>query len=125
MPKFGFSKKERLCSQKQIEQLFAQGAVVFLYPFRVSYLLKPQPDATLPQIIISIPRKNFKLATQRNQIKRRIREAYRLNKYLLQNSAHQFSVQYIAFVYVAKEILKYAVIEKKMQKILKDLAKLS
>jgi ribonuclease P protein component len=139
--KFTFKKSERLNSKKVIEQLFDKkgretSQSVFLYPFRVSYVYEVKSEefnvesefdnlSTLnsqllthsPQILISVSKRFFKHAVDRNLIKRRTREAYRLNKHLLLQKPSSQIPAYIAFVYIAKTIEDYAKIEKSMKAI--------
>jgi ribonuclease P protein component len=97
---FTFSKKEKLKSKKLIEQLFAQGKSVAAFPLRLVYLPIEQENA-VTQAGFSVPKKNFKLAVQRNQIKRRLREAYRLQKPLLfNNSTTSYALM---FLYLGKK----------------------
>ncbi len=122
-----FKKDERLCSVKVIDNLFdrknsANGGV-FAYPLRVVF--KPteventENTITNPpkptQVLFSVPKRQFKHAVDRNLIRRRMKEAYRLNKNLLSGT---FS---IAFIYIGKGIEKYNVIEKGMKGALKKM----
>jgi ribonuclease P protein component len=69
------------------------------------------------------PKKNFKKAVDRNRIKRQMREAYRLNQYLLKDEVpHSVQIN-LVFLYYIREKLHYTVIEKATQKVLKRLAK--
>ncbi len=125
-----FSKAERLSSKKVIERLFKKGSPetgsVFSYPFSVLYLrdegsVEEVPaEPGLPAILISVSKRNFKRAVDRNLIKRRIREAYRLNKTLLFPSETARPPAYLAFVYIAKEILGFEELEKKMKFVLRQ-----
>ncbi|WP_254448745.1 ribonuclease P protein component [Spirosoma rhododendri] len=82
-----FTKSERLCSKKILGELFTKGSTAvgtfYLFPFRVLYLNKPEAADALPAIVITVPKRQFKRAVDRNLIRRRVREAYRLNKHLL------------------------------------------
>ncbi len=110
-----FTKEERLHSQKQIDRLFDEGLSFFAFPFKVIYLAENVGDACLPQLLISVSRKNFKRAVDRNKIKRLIREAYRKNKVSLVNNAFSKQVSMkIGLIYTAKTILPYAEIERKI-----------
>lgn len=75
-----FKKEERLCSQKLIEQLFHKGSSFFSHPFKVIWLPATLTGSYPVQVVISVPKKRFKKAVDRNRIKRLIREAYRKNK---------------------------------------------
>ncbi len=107
--KFTFKKEERLSSKKQIEELFAKGSHFYLYPFKVVYHAKH--TATAPhQVLISVSARTFKKAVDRNLIKRRIRESYRLQKHELGNKKNWV----IAYIYTPKEILTSDIIHRQM-----------
>lgn len=77
---YTFRKEERLCSRKHLELLFKNGSSFLLYPFRVSYIFIEDKIEVPVQVVINVPKKRYKKAVDRNLLKRRIREAYRLNK---------------------------------------------
>jgi len=120
---YTFKKEERLCNKKLIDQLFHNGSSFLCYPFKASWLLVDEPGDVPVQVLLSVSKRRYKRAVDRNLIKRRTREAYRLNKqqhlYDLLISANKkivFSVGYIG-----KQIEPYPLMEKKMLKLLKEL----
>lgn len=107
---FRFSKKERLTGKKEIEELFKNGSSFYLRPLLVKYQPEAGP-ASHHRVLFTVSKKNFKRAVDRNLLKRRMREAYRLNKDVL-NSGIFYK---IAFVYVDKRVLPYTQIEPKLK----------
>lgn len=77
---FSYSKKEKLKSQKLIDQLFSEGKSISAFPLRMVYLKTEFEDTVQFRTGVSVSKRNFKKAVDRNRIKRLLREAYRLNK---------------------------------------------
>ena len=132
MKKYTFTKEERLCSQKQIELLFNNSSSFILYPFRFVWTSQALADAPYPaEIAISVPKKRFKRAVDRNKIKRLIREAYRKNKgelfypFLIQQ---HIKLSFI-LIYVSNELFTAVDMEKKLNlclnKFIKEYAKVA
>jgi ribonuclease P protein component len=101
MGTFTFSKEERLRKEIWIKELFKTGSSFQLHPFRVLFLAHPDAQASVNQIMISVPVRLFKRAVDRNTIKRRVREGYRLNKEKIPPSGKWL----IAYIYTAKNIV--------------------
>ena len=119
--RYTFPKQERLKSRKAIATLFEQADHVFQYPFKILYLKKEEPSEAYPQVLVSVSKRNFKKAVERNRIKRLVREAYRLQKpaYLVLPTP----LKDMALIYVGKQIEPYSKVEKGMKKGLKKLQK--
>ena len=102
---FGLCKDEKLKSQKNIELLFNEGKSVFHSGFTLVYLAKPLEAAFPAQVGFSVPKRFYKRATDRNRVKRLMREAYRKNKWPLYEKllAQQQQVS-LLFVYKGKVI---------------------
>jgi ribonuclease P protein component len=112
---FSLKKHEILRSKKSIKELFENGSSFFLYPFKVHFL--PNPDSQNNQVLFSVSKRNFKKAVDRNLLRRRIREAYRLNKNILTTDQKEpFSLS-IALIYISKFKLPYNEIEDKLKQV--------
>ncbi|WP_203256587.1 ribonuclease P protein component [Hyunsoonleella ulvae] len=113
--KFTYSKQEKLKSKKLIEQLFAEGQSVSAFPLRLVYLGTTFDDAVIAKTGVSVSKRHFKKAVDRNRIKRLLREAYRLNKASFFNN---LSTQYAFMIlYIGKEKPTYTQVENSMKRL--------
>ena len=120
--KYTLIKKERLSSKKLIDQLFTEGKTFFSYPFKVFYLFKETEEEFPVQVLITVSKKNFKKAVDRNKIKRLVREGYRKNKLLLHDYLNEKNKSVLlGLVYVGETILLSQEIEQKLILILQRL----
>lgn len=121
-----FRKKERLKSTKKIQSLFLKGHVLFRFPLRLVYGSEPLSKETVRVIEagFSVPKKRIKKAVHRNRIKRRIREAYRLNKAeLWEGSAFEGRSLSLMWIYTSEEELEFGIIERSVKELLGRLIK--
>ena len=113
--KQSFGKAEKLKSKKQIEQLFRKGSQAFNYPFKLIWFYTGPSNEVRSKLLIGASRKNLKKATDRNKMKRRMREAYRRNKTrLLDSLSANDSYCNIGIIHVGKEISTFKETEKKI-----------
>ena len=119
--KHTLGKNERLKSRKRTELLFSEGKKFSITPFRVHYLFNDLAGPPL-QFGVGVSSKNFKKAVDRNKIKRRVREAYRLQKIILHQKVKEKKGQLnIFFIYNGKDIPGFSGIFDAMKKILDKL----
>mgnify|MGYP000185710680 CR=1 FL=1 len=120
--KHTFAKSEKLCSKKVIEELFKTSSSVFLYPFKLAYLTREELTTEAPKVLVTASKRNFKKAHQRNKIKRKIKESYRLSKPYYFSKPHQITA--IAIIFVAKtDAIPFSELQERMEKALKRLLK--
>ena len=139
--RFTFKKEERLSGKKSIDELFTNGSSFYLKPFKIIFLEHGIPNTVdadgwpgppvekitqqiyPARILISVPKKNFKKAVDRNKIKRMIREAYRQHKHELYGSLKSEKKQMtLAVLYTSKKMEPFDFI---LQKIVAVVARLS
>ena len=110
-----FTKDERLRKKILITKLFQEGSSFFIYPFRVTWLPSIVPGAYPAQVLVIVPKQMIRKAVNRNKIKRRMREAYRKNKFILYEFLAQNQATLIlALTYTSKEILPYDLLQEKI-----------
>lgn len=116
-----FRKHEKLTSEKEIDQLFLKGRSSFLYPIKSVYLIN-ESETQGCKVLVTVSKKNLKNATDRNLIKRRLREAYRLNSQLFKEKIDEKKVNVsLAFIYSSSKIIPYENIEMLVVKHLSNL----
>ncbi|WP_396208906.1 ribonuclease P protein component [Flavobacterium sp.] len=108
---FTYPKKEKLKSKTTIDLLFSEGNSVSKFPLRLVYIENKEENAVLLKMGVSVSKKYFKKAVDRNYFKRVLRETYRLNKHILLDTLEKPYA--IMFFYQTKERLSFQEIEEK------------
>jgi ribonuclease P protein component len=120
-----FGKAEKLKRQKQIEVLFAEGKSIACFPVRAKYRVLPHAEgagAGPVQAGVSVSRKNFKRAVDRNRLKRLLREAYRMQKgELLKTILENNKQLHLFLIYTGKTIVSFALVQEAVKSCLAQL----
>jgi ribonuclease P protein component len=132
MKAFAFPKKERLCGKKQIDELFSSGKKFNLPIFRIAWywqeIIEPAEYHPL-RILISVPKRKFRKAHDRNRLKRQIREAWRLSRNPLPekisglSSENKMKALHIAFLYHSDAMAEWPKLMEAMMKAVSILSK--
>jgi ribonuclease P protein component len=116
-----YPKKEKLKSKKIIEQLFVEGDSISLYPLRLVFIESTFDEAVKLKVGVSVSKRNFKKAVDRNKIKRQLREVYRLNKNLYFNN---ITTQYAFMIlYIGTEKPDFKSLDANMKRLFKRFLK--
>lgn len=116
MKKLGLSKSEIISKKDEIQRVFKEKNTVKKYPLLIYFI---RNEEKFHRIIASVPKRNFKKAVDRNQLKRRIKEIWRQNKTVLETENSSYFDLFI--IYTAKEEMTYSEIEAKFILLLKQI----
>ncbi len=111
-----FGKAYKLCHDKKIQKVFKEGNKIFKFPFNALFITSEEKLSTLFQVVISVPKRNFKKAHDRNRLKRLIREAVRKNKLILEEFLIDKNLNLsFVLIYSHKEEMTFDEIQDKMK----------
>jgi len=120
MPDRSLPRSERLRSLGAVRRLFESGESGFVYPFRFVWFAEADTTPSV-EALFSVPKKFHKRANKRNLLRRRTKEAYRLQKEILRRPNRASNVDF-ALIYSSKEILPYDRIAHAVRRILETIA---
>ena len=121
---FEFPKKQKLCSETVIKEMFSNGKSFTTSAVRLVWNKDNNEDGVTIKSIIVVPKKKIRLAVKRNIVRRRMKEAYRLHKIELENISKDNKLQLsIAIIYQKDKILPYKTVEEEIKLILERLSK--
>lgn len=110
--KYTYPKHEKLKSRTLIDLLFSEGKTVSKYPLRLVYVQITDTDDSKIKLGVSVSKKHFKKAVDRNYYKRVLREVYRLNKSILFDAIEDKNYAFM-LLYQTKDRLNYQEVNEK------------
>lgn len=112
-----FPKAQKLKSKILLQAIFKSGKGKSFYPIRFICLLHDEPTASPLQVCVSVPKRKFPKATDRNRIKRQVRELYRLRKAaLLAELTRRQQGMAVMLIFIDHKPHAYQAMESKMDK---------
>ncbi len=117
--KYTLPKIEKLKKEIQIKTVFNSGNKTIKFPVRANWSVLEHTDFASVKVLVGCPKKNIKLAVQRNKIKRLLREAYRLNKLPLIALCNKKNIKIgLCIIYIGNEIPEFEYIMQKVELLL-------
>ena len=116
-------KQERLVSRRLIETLFSGSQSFAAFPLRAVYTIKERTRENEPvQLLVSVSKKHFHHAVDRNRVKRQVREAYRHQKSLIYSALSEHQQLLIAFIWLSDRHARSTEVEKRLTTLLRRIA---
>lgn len=106
---------ERLRGKRRIDRLFAEGKGVLVYPFRCVFVANGETDSV--SVLFSVPKKRFKRAVKRNLLRRRMKEAYRLNKRKFVSAVNGRGLD-MALMYIGNDVAEFGFVQNRLSSLL-------
>ena len=116
--RYTYKKNEKLKNKRLIDALFSEGKSISVYPLRMIYMSLPEEQNKIWKVGVSVSKRSFKRAVDRNRIKRLMRECYRLNKPHFFNNISRSSAFMI--LYLGNETYDFDALNTKMKQLLKQ-----
>ena len=123
--KYTLGKEERLKSNLGIQDLLKNGSTLSGFPLKIYWNISSDPQQKYPvRMAISVPKKKFKRAVDRNLMKRRIREAYRLNKSIIYEPLRDRNINlFMLILFLSDEFISFDNLDTGMRELLQKLSK--
>lgn len=118
MKQFPLGKQNKLCGDKRIDSIFADGAAMSALAYPLRAVWKESDSADCSRFLVSVPKKKLRHAVDRVTMRRRVREAYRLNHSAYDGASSGGFHKDIVFVYIADKERDYSRVESAMKKLL-------